>query len=223
MIELKGIAIRVPGFELRDIAFAVERGAYATLMGPTGCGKTSILEVICGTRKPQAGRVLINGEDVTKRKPGERGIGYVPQDGALFPTMTVRDQIAFTMGLRRWGKKSQQDRIDALAGLLHIGHLLKRKPQGLSGGEKQRVALGRALAFYPRVLLLDEPLSALDEATRVQMIGLLKQVREHEGITTLHVTHRSSEAQVLAGQTLRLHDGRVICATSADPVQTLRP
>ena len=210
MIELKGITIRVPGFELRDIGFEVEQGAYATLMGPTGCGKTSILEVICGIRKPQAGRVSINGEDVTKRKPGERGIGYVPQDGALFPTMTVRDQIAFAMGLRRWVKKKQQRRLDDLSELLRIGHLLKRKPHGLSGGEKQRVALGRALAFYPRVLLLDEPLSAIDEATRGQMIDLLKQVREHEGITTLHITHSSSEARALAGQALRLQNGMVL-------------
>lgn len=209
MIEVKKLGIAVPGFTLRDLSFTVPDNAYGILMGPTGCGKTTLLEAVCGLRKVAAGTITLHGRDITRARPGERGIGYVPQDGALFPTMTIHDQLAFAMQLRKWGKARQKQRIDELAELLGIGHLLKRKPHGLSGGERQRVALGRALAFRPDILCLDEPLSALDEDTRGRMIELLKRVQQHEHVTALHVTHSSSEAEQLGTHVLRLTDGRI--------------
>ncbi len=209
MIEVRNLGIAVPGFSLKGLSFTVPDNAYGILMGPTGCGKTTLLEAVCGLRKTRQGTVTLHGRDITRVRPGERGIGYVPQDGALFPTMTIRDQLAFAMQLRKWDKAKQQQRIEELAELLGIGHLLKRKPRGLSGGERQRVALGRALAFRPEVLCLDEPLSALDEETRGRMIELLKRVQRHEHVTALHVTHSSSEAEQLGTHLFRLVNGGI--------------
>jgi ABC-type sugar transport system ATPase subunit len=209
MIEVRNLAVAVPGFTLQGLSFTVPDNAYGILMGPTGCGKTTLLEAICGLRKVKQGTVTLHGRDITRAKPGERGIGYVPQDGALFPTMTIRDQLAFALQLRKWDKPKQKQRIDELAELLGIGYLLRRKPRGLSGGERQRVALGRALAFRPEVLCLDEPLSALDEDTRGRMIALLKRVQRHEHVTALHITHSSSEAEQLGTHVLRMVDGEI--------------
>lgn len=199
--------MKVPGFTLDQVSFDVSDGSYTVLMGPTGCGKSSILEAICGLRRIHSGTIKLHGKDITRATPGERGIGYVPQDGALFPTMRLVEQIAFALQLRQWKADDQKNRINELAELLGIGHLLERKPIGLSGGERQRVALGRALAFRPRVLLLDEPLSALDEDTRERMIELLKTIHQREGVTALHVTHSRTEAQKLATHRLTLNDG----------------
>lgn len=209
MINVSSLTLRVPGFTLDKIAFEVPAKSYTMLMGPTGCGKTSILEAICGLRRIDAGTITLHGKEITRSKPGERGIGYVPQDGALFPTMRLYDQIAFALRLRRWEPIDQKRRITELAELLGIGHLLGRMPIGLSGGERQRVALGRALAFRPRVLLLDEPLCALDEGTHGRMIELLRMIHAHEGVTALHVTHSSSEAEQLATHRLTISDGAI--------------
>jgi molybdate/tungstate transport system ATP-binding protein len=133
----------------------------------------------------------------------------VPQDRALFQTMTVREHLAFAPRLRRWTKAAIDGRVAELAGLLSLGPLLERKPAGLSGGEAQRVALGRALAARPGVLCLDEPLSALDDETREEMIELLRTVRRQTGVTTLHVTHHLEEATLLADVVLQLKDGQV--------------
>ncbi|MCO8122928.1 ABC transporter ATP-binding protein [Stieleria sp. TO1_6] len=198
MIELRQVAIRAGGFRLTDISFAVPRGHYAVLMGRTGRGKTTILEAICGLRKVTSGRILVGGSDVTGWLPGDRQIGYVPQDRALFPTMTVEDHLAFALRLRGRTRLAIQARVEELAEVLGITPLLYRKVRGLSGGEAQRVALGRALSFRPAVLLLDEPLSALDEETRQEMLDLLRRVKQDTGVTTLHVTHNSVEAQALA-------------------------
>src|SRR5213075_2614866 len=135
---------------------------------------------------------------VTHLKPAERGVGYVPQDRALFPTMTVWQHLAFALAIRHWKRPAIAERVAELADLLHLGRLLDRKPHGLSGGEAQRVALGRALSFAPRVLRLDEPLSALDDTTKEEMCGLLHALRERTGVTTLHETHSMTEARRLA-------------------------
>ena len=198
MIELRNVTITSGNFVLRGIHFKIESGEYAVLMGTTGRGKTTLLESICGLRPVAAGQVLIHGREVTRWSPGDREIGYVPQDLALFPTLTVREHLEFALRLRRRSRADLAARTSELSEVLGIDHLLNRSIVGLSGGESQRVALGRALSFRPRVLLLDEPLSALDETTRKDMHELLRRVKTSTGVTTLHVTHSSTESQSLA-------------------------
>ena len=206
MIELSNVTIRAGEFVLRDLSFRIESGQYAVIMGRTGIGKTTILEAICGLRSVVKGQVLLDGVDVTDWPPGDRGMGYVPQDLALFPTHKVRDQITFAMKLRGRKKGECDRRAEELASLLNIGHLLDRGIEGLSGGEAQRVALGRALSFGPRGLLLDEPLSALDTDTRESAQALLRDVNKVTGVTVLHVTHNPDEAAALSDRTLELVD-----------------
>ncbi len=209
MICFDNIAWRAGAFELADISFTVPAGRYAVLMGRTGCGKTSLMEILCGLRPSRSGRVFIGDHDVTELAPGERGIGYVPQDGALFPTMTVRENIGFSLRLRRRPDPEIQREVDGIAWRLGVAHLLERLPQNLSGGERQRVALGRALASNPKVLLLDEPLSALDEELRDELARLLKGIQRDLAITALHVTHHRQEAAQLADVMFRMEAGQV--------------
>jgi len=209
MIRLEDISWRADVFRLERVSFTVPAGCYAVLMGRTGCGKTTLLEILCGLRQPASGRVFIGARDVTDETPGDRGIGYVPQDGAMFPTMTVREQIGFALRLRHRPANEIEQRVKELAAQLGVAHLLDRLPQDLSGGERQRVALGRALAAKPSVLLLDEPLSALDEELRDDLATLLKNIQRELGVTALHITHSRSEAARLADVLFRLDDGRV--------------
>jgi molybdate/tungstate transport system ATP-binding protein len=209
MIRFENITCHAGAFRLDDLSFAVPPGMYAVLMGRTGCGKTTLLEILCGLRRISAGRVFLGERDVTEEPPGARGIGYVPQDGAMFPTMTVREQIGFAPRLRGLSQPEISRRVEELAGQLGVGALLDRLPQDLSGGERQRVAVGRALAARPKVLLLDEPLSALDEELRDDLAALLKRIqREHE-VTVLHITHHRREAAQLADVLFRMEAGRV--------------
>ena len=169
MIAFENISLRQGSFELRDINFELDAGDYGVLMGRSGCGKTTVLEAVCGLRKISGGRIILGGRDVTQLPPAERGVGYVPQDRALFPTMLVREQLAFALVLRALGQAEIASRVDELAELLGITALLDRMPEKLSGGEAQRVALGRALAHRPSVLCLDEPLAALAEELHGEM------------------------------------------------------
>ena len=209
MIRFDNISWHAGAFRLERVSFTVPVKSYAVLMGRTGCGKTSLLEILCGLRRAQSGRMFIGGRDVTNEPPGERGIGYVPQDGAMFPTMTVRKNIGFALRLRNRSSDEIQQRVNELAANLGVAHLLDRLPHNLSGGERQRVALGRALAAKPSVLLLDEPLSALDEELRDDLATLLKNLQRELGVTALHITHSRSEAARLADVLFRLDDGRV--------------
>lgn len=210
MIAVEQLSLQQGAFRLDAVSFAVSAGQYAVLMGRTGSGKTTVLEAIAGLRRIRTGRVLLAGRDVTHARPGSRNLGYVPQDGALFTSMTVRDNLGFALAIRRWPREKIDARVRELAGLLGITHLLDRRAVGLSGGEAQRVALGRALAAHPPVLLLDEPLSALDEDTRADMYALLRSVRERTGVTALHVTHNATDAEQLADIVFRLQDGKII-------------
>ncbi|WP_395744280.1 ATP-binding cassette domain-containing protein [Prosthecobacter sp.] len=210
MIRLEHISWTVSGRAiLEDVSVAIPSGTYAMLMGSTGCGKTSLLEIICGLRRPAAGRVVLDDVDVTALEPRERGIGYVPQDLALFPGLRVREQIGFAPKLRGLPLAEIESRVSHLAEQFGIAHLLNRLPDMLSGGEKQRVALARALAAQPRLLLLDEPLSALDESMRAEAAALLQRVQQEHALTVLHVTHSRSEAAALGTLHLRLTAGRL--------------
>jgi ABC-type sugar transport system ATPase subunit len=213
MIAVENLSIGIGGFSLVDISFQIPAGKYAVLMGPTGSGKTTLLEAICGLRRIAAGRIVLRDEDVTRLKPAQRAIGYVPQDGALFSTMSVRENIGFALAVRNDAAARINARVSELAAWLGLAHLLGRRIQGLSGGERQRVAIGRALAAGPSVLCMDEPLSALDDRTREQMYVLLRAVRGQEkdgGVTVLHVTHNHEDADRLADQVIRLENGRIV-------------
>ena len=197
-------------------------GEYGVLMGKTGCGKTTILEAICGLKTVTRGRIRLAGRDVTDRKPAARGIGLVPQDGALFSTMSVREHLAFSLTIRHWKAEAIEERVGELAELLGIAGLLDRTPEGLSGGEAQRVALGRALANRPEILCLDEPLSALDDETRLDMIELLRSLQTYTGVTTLHITHNWDEVKDLADRVYRIQDGQLRELSVAETERTFR-
>lgn len=209
MIQVHNMCISAGEFRLKDISFSIPQGSFGVLMGRTGSGKTTILECIIGLRKVDSGSIHVGDDDITHLNPALRGIGYVPQDGALFAKMTVREHLEFALTIRRVPSKQIADRVEELAELLKITHLLKRRPAKLSGGESQRVALGRALSFRPHVLCLDEPLSALDSETRTQMCELLETVRRQTNVTTLHVTHNLEEAVALADCLFRIEDGQI--------------
>ena len=191
MIALENIVLRQGSFELRNIGLELAAGEYGVLMGGSGSGKTTLLEAICGLRKITSGRITLGERDVSQLPPAERGVGYVPQDRALFPMMLVREQLAFGLVLRALSQAQIAKRVNELAELLGITGLLDRMPDKISGGEAQRVALGRALAHRPSVLCLDEPLAALDEELHGEMCRLLERVHRETGVTILHITHLS--------------------------------
>jgi ABC-type sugar transport system ATPase subunit len=203
MIELRQGILGAGETRISQISLTIPSGAYAVLLGPTGCGKTTLLETIAGLQPLHGGSLMINGEDMARRDPADRGIGYVPQDGALFLTMTVRQQLVFALRIRRRTIAEQEQRLEELASQLALRSLLDRRPHELSGGERQRVALGRALASKPPLLLLDEPLSSLDDETREAMQVVLAEVYSANSSTILHVTHREEEAQALSSLIIR--------------------
>ncbi len=209
MIELQEVAITAGTFSLHNVQLFVPREQYTVLMGRSGEGKTTILEAICGLRKISRGRILLHDTEVTNWLPGDRQLGYVPQDLGLFPNLTVEAHLQFAMRLRRATVAQIRDRTSELAELLGLTELLGRYPRGLSGGEAQRVALGRALSFQPAVLLLDEPLGALDDDSRDELIHLLKTLHRQTRVTVLHVTHSQREADQLADVIVRLHAGKL--------------
>ena len=200
---------------LRDVAFplahftldvSLELSARTTaLYGPSGAGKTSVLELIAGLRTPRSGRIELHGRDVTELPPRLRRAGYVPQDDALFPHMTVRQNIFYARGLTR-GLKPAPHVVD----VLEIGALLERSVRRLSGGERKRVALARALLSDPEVLLLDEPLSGVDVALRDRVLEYLVRVREEFPIPTIYVTHQMAEVEAICDEIVHLERGRVV-------------
>jgi len=202
MIQIQSLLVAAGPSTIGPVSFNVEAGSHVALMGRTGVGKTSVLEAVAGLRRIVGGQVLLGGRDVTRLRPADRGVGYVPQDLALFSTMTVRKHLSFGPELRGWALDKIERRVADLANLLGITHLLDRRPAGLSGGEAQRTALGRALAAAPGILLLDEPMSALDDDTRSEMYEVLRDIRRRTGVTTLHVTHSLDEARRLADQVI---------------------
>jgi len=196
-VEIRSLWVDLEEFRLCDINLDIADGEYFVVLGPTGAGKTVLLETIAGLHQPRRGRILLAGEDVTQAPPERRGIGFVYQDYALFPHLSVAGNIAFGLRLRGMSRGDIEERMAAISRLLGIEHLLHRTPGTLSGGEAQRVALARALVFGPRLLLLDEPLSALDPETREGVQRELGRIHRELGTTTAHVTHDFEEAVAL--------------------------
>jgi molybdate/tungstate transport system ATP-binding protein len=216
VISVENLGLTQGAFRLGGITFAVPTGRYAVLMGATGSGKTTLLEAIAGLRPLDAGRIMLDGRDVTGLSPAARGLGYVPQDNTLFRTRTVFRNLSFALELRGTARAEIDRRVCEMAGWLRIEALLNRSPAGLSGGEAQRVALGRALIFKPSLLLLDEPLSSLDEDTRGQLVEILQSIRQRRDVTVLHITHNRTEAESLADVRFHLDAGTVRDLAVAD-------
>jgi len=209
MIKIEKLNIRLPGFSLQDVDLDIQPGEFFVLLGPTGAGKTLILEAVAGLAPVNSGRIFLNGREVTYLAPEKRGVGVVYQDSALFPHLNVRKNIRFGIGYNHNKSRPAGDFLDRIIESLKIGHLLERSVENLSGGEKQRVALARALAANPSVLLLDEPLSALDPAFREEVRRMIKNLHRNLGITFFMVTHDFSEALFLADRVAVLADGRL--------------
>ncbi len=208
MIQIADLEYTVGSFHLR-LSLEIGKGEYFVLLGPTGSGKTAVAECIAGLRRPQRGRILIGGRDVTYAEPRERRVGYVPQDYALFLHRTVWGNIAFGPQVLRWAPKDREDAVWEAARRVRIESLLRRRIRGLSGGERQRVALARALAVRPDVLILDEPVNALDEMTRDTVCGELLAVQRALRLTTLHISHNLEEAFYVADRAAILREGRL--------------
>ena len=209
MISLQNISIKLGQFTLENVSLEIPESKYGVLMGSSGSGKTTIVESICGLKKIKSGKIILDGIDVTNFRPGDRHLGYVPQEGVLFSTMTVKEQIAFGPIVRGWKKPAAFERAEELADSLEIEHLLSRKPAGLSGGESQRVALARALASKPNLVCLDEPLSSLDEDNREKACSLIKKLHQQENFTVLHITHSASEAKLMGDHVFRISEGKL--------------
>lgn len=209
MIDIDNLTVRLPGFCLDRIQLSVQEGEFFALIGPTGSGKTVLLESIAGLVRCWQGSIRIQGTDVTNLPPESRGVGIVYQDQALFPHLSVRENIAYGLRYRPQTGNASPVPLDTWSDRLGLAHLLDRDIHNLSGGEKQRVALARALVIQPAVLLLDEPLSALDPNFREEIRQLLNALHQETDITILMVTHDFSEAHFLAHRVAVIHKGRI--------------
>jgi len=210
MIEIRNLSGNLGEFHLRDINLGVEEGEYLAILGPTGAGKTVLVEYIVGIYQPNGGTILVDGEDITPLYTEERNIGYVPQDYALFPNLTVEKNIAYGLEARRMPPDDVHHIVSEMISRLKIDYIRHRMPLHLSGGEKQRVAMGRALATEPRLLLLDEPLSALDENLRTELARELRHIQRDVNGTFIHVCHNFEEASDVADRVVIMNDGRII-------------
>ena len=194
---------------LDGIEISLGEGEFLSLLGPSGCGKTTALRLVAGFDRPDGGRIVVDGRDVTNISPNKRDMGMVFQAYSLFPNMTARQNIEFGLRIRRQEKAGRTKRVDDLLELVGLGHAGDRYPHQLSGGMQQRVALARALAIEPRVLLLDEPLSALDAKVRVQLREEIRRIQLELGITTLYVTHDQEEALAISDHVAVMYGGKI--------------
>ena len=220
MLKLEGINKKLGAMSMTDINLQIDVGQYLVLLGPSGVGKTVLLEIIAGLIRPDSGKVLWQQSDITSAPPETRQFSIVYQDHALFPHLTVAGNITYGMKHCRINTAEQKKRLHDLSEMLGIESLLHRYPAKLSGGEKQRVALGRALAVEPRLLLLDEPLSALDTNARLSLRNELAHIAKKIGTTVLHVTHDPEDAMVLADKVAVMLNHRI--KQVAEPIELFR-
>lgn len=209
MLELRNISCSFPGFSLSEISFSVADGEYFILLGESGAGKSLLLEAIAGLNAVKSGSLILDGKDITNEKIQQRGIGLVFQDQAVFPHLSVKENIAYPLKGKNLSSSEKEIIIEEITGFLQISKLLNRRPATLSGGELQRVALARALVQKPNVLLLDEPLSATDSKLRSELRALLRQINRM-GQTIIHVTHDFDEAVSLADRIAIMNQGKIV-------------
>ncbi len=210
MIQIEGLSLTAGEFSLSGIDLRVESNEYFVLLGPTGAGKTLLLKCICGLLRPDEGRIRINGRDVTGLEPRRRRVGYVPQEAGLFGHLNVEQNVMFSLRARGVKRAEARRRVAPIMETLGIQRLARRSPAYLSGGERQRVALARALVGEPDLLLLDEPVSALDEDTRDRVCLELRRVQRELGVTTIQVSHDLEEAMTLADRAGVIMEGRIV-------------
>jgi ABC-type sugar transport system ATPase subunit len=209
MLRTENINKRLGSFTLNDINLDIDKGEYYVLLGRSGAGKSQLLELLCGLTSPDSGRIFLNGRDITNIKIQKRNLGLVFQDFSLFPHMRVRDNISFPLKVRKMPLCEIDKKVNSVSSEMNISHLLDRRPDLLSGGEKQRVALARTLVTSPDVLLLDEPLASVDASLKDSIRRMLRCLNR-EGQTIIHVTHDFSEAISLASRVGVIHNGHII-------------
>ncbi len=209
-IDVQQVGKRFGAFTaLEDVSLEVAEGSLTALLGPSGSGKSTLLRIIAGLEHPDTGKVLIDSGDVTRARPQDRGIGFVFQHYAPFNHMSVRDNVAFGLRIRKRPKAEVRDRVDDLLKLVGLTAWAGQRPGQLSGGQRQRMALARALAVHPRVLLLDEPFGALDANVRAELRAWLRRLHDEQGVTTILVTHDQEEAMEVSDTIAVMHEGRV--------------
>ncbi len=199
-----GTAIAVEEFNLE-----VEKGEFVSFLGPSGCGKTTTLRMIGGFELPTSGNIKLDGEDITFMSPNQRNVGMVFQSYALFPNLTIGQNIGFGLEVRKFSKEEIKARVDEMLSIIHLEKHINKYPYQLSGGQQQRIALARALAISPRVLLLDEPLSALDAKIRVELRLEIRRIQQTLGITTIYVTHDQEEALLMSDRVVVMSQGHI--------------
>jgi len=210
-LRLENLTKRFGDFiAVSDLSIDVEKGEFVSLLGPSGCGKTTTLQMIAGLHDPTGGQIFLDGEDITHKKPNQRGLGIVFQSYALFPHMTVFDNVSFGLEMRRTGKAEREERVLTALTQVKLAAFAHRYPKELSGGQRQRVALARALVIEPPVLLLDEPLSNLDAKLRENMQLELRLLQQNLGVTTILVTHDQSEALSMSDRIVVMNEGRAV-------------
>jgi ABC-type sugar transport system ATPase subunit len=209
-LSIRGITGQWGDFHLDPVDLEVYPREYLVLLGPSGCGKTTLMELLCGLRTPSAGRIFFGDTDITRADPADRCVGYVPQDYELFPMRSVEWNILFAPRMKKRRERDAKQQFERIVETLNLRHLLHRDVETLSGGECQRVALGRALMADPEILVLDEPVSALPESLRDSICGELKRLHLALGIATVHVSHNLDEALLLANRLAIMDVGRVV-------------
>ncbi len=209
-IDVNAVSKRFGDFAaLDEVTLEVPAGSLTALLGPSGSGKSTLLRIIAGLEGPDAGTVLIDSADVTRARPQDRGIGFVFQHYAAFQHMTVRENVAFGLRVRRRPQPEVRQRVDELLELVGLTKWSEQRPRQLSGGQRQRMALARALAVQPRVLLLDEPFGALDATVRAELRLWLRRLHDEQGVTTVLVTHDQEEAMEISDRIAVMHAGRI--------------
>jgi len=214
-LSVRNLRFSIGAFTLDSLSLDVRLGEYYVLSGPNGAGKTVLIRLVCGILRPHAGEILVAGENVTDTPPWKRGIGYVPQEGFLFPHLSVLRNAEFGPRMQGLAENERRRRAEEALEMLGVAGLASRAVKGLSGGERQKVALARALAARPRLLLLDEPVSAIDEAARDTVCRELKALQQRLGITTVHVSHNSAETALVADRVGRMEAGRMVAGEGA--------